>query len=116
MIGALMAAAVQSITPTGWWLNSGQGVAITAAVLAAAAFGIGVRTLTWPVPPGGAMMPVAFWAGANIGMAVVLFRAGPGTIFPIVLVFGAVLSALAVAAGSLAGALLARRASHRNSG
>jgi hypothetical protein len=116
LIGAMVAAAVQVITPTGWWLNSGRGVAIAAAVLAVGASGIGVRALTWPVQPSGAMMPSAFWAGANVGMAVMLFRAGPGTIFPIVLVAGAGISAFAVAAGCLVGALLARWLSRRRSG
>jgi len=60
--------------------------------------------------------PVAIWAGANIGMSAVLFRVGPGTLFPIVLVIGAGISAAAVAAGSLIGALFDRIVRARNAG
>ncbi len=107
LLGAIAAAAVQPLTPTGWWLNSGRGVAITALALAVLAALVATRALKWPFRAGEAAALAALWAGANIGMAVMLFRTGPGTIFPIVLVVGAGISAIAVGAGSLAGALLA---------
>lgn len=108
LFGGIAAAAIQPMTPTGWWLNSGRGVAITCITLAVLAALVAARTRTWPLRSRGAAAAAALWAGANIGMALVLFGAGPGTIFPIVLAIGAGISAAAVAAGSLAGALLAR--------
>jgi hypothetical protein len=107
LLGSIAAAAVQPLTPTGWWLNSGRGVAITALTLAVLAALVASRSLKWPFRADEAAAVAALWAGANIGMAVMLFRAGPGTIFPIVLAMGAGISAIAVGAGSLAGALLA---------
>ncbi len=107
LLGGIAAAAVQPLTPTGWWLNSGRGVAITAITLAVLAALVAARALKRPFRSREAAAVAALWAGANIGMAVMLFRAGPGTIFPIVLAMGAGISALAVGAGSLAGALLA---------
>jgi uncharacterized protein YraI len=53
-----------------------------------------------------AVAAAALWTGANIGIAVVLFTAGPGTVFPIVLAIGAGISAAAVGAGSAIGAVL----------
>jgi hypothetical protein len=107
VLGGIAAALVQPLTPTGWWLNSGRGVVITALVLAGLAALVAGRALKGPFRSRQAAAMGALWAGANIGMAVVLFRSGPGTIFPIVLVVGAGISAIAVGAGSLAGALLA---------
>jgi len=107
LLGGITAAAVQPLTPTGWWLNSGRGVAITTTTLAVLAALVAARLVKWPVRSRDAAAMSALWVGANIGMAVMLFRAGPGTIFPIVLAMGAGISALAVGAGSLAGALLA---------
>jgi len=107
LLGGVAAAAVQPLTPTGWWLNSGRGVAITTITLAVLAAVVAARVLKRPVRSREAAAVAALWAGANIGMAVMLFRAGPGTIFPIVLALGAGISALAIGAGSLAGALLA---------
>ena len=77
---------------------------IALAVLAAL---VAIVALKWPFGPREAATVAALWGGANIGMGAMLFRAGPGTIFPIVLVMGAGISALAVGAGSLVGAWLA---------
>jgi hypothetical protein len=115
LLGGIAAAAIQPLTPTGWWLNSGRGVAITAFMLAVLAALVAARTLRWPFQARETAAVAALWAGANVGMAVMLFRVGPGTIFPIVLGVGAGVSALAVGAGSLAGALLAK-ASRRGAG
>jgi hypothetical protein len=106
LLGGIAAALVQPLTPTGWWLNSGRGVVITALTLAVLA-ALVAAALKRPFRSREAAAVAALWAGANIGMAVMLFRAGPGTIFPIVLAMGAGISALAVGAGSLAGTLLA---------
>lgn len=108
LLGGIGAAAIQPLTPTGWWLNSGRGVAITGVTLAVLAAIVTARTLRWPFRARETAAISALWTGANIGMAVMLFRAGPGTIFPIVLGIGAGISALAVGAGSLAGVLLAK--------
>jgi hypothetical protein len=105
LVGAIVAAFAQRFTPTGWWLNSGRGVTITCLVLALLAVPVGAAALSWPLQPRSAVWPGALWAGANIGLAIVLFRVGPGNIFPIVLVVGAGISALAVGTGSLFGAL-----------
>jgi hypothetical protein len=106
LAGGIAAAVVQPLTPTGWWLNSGRGVAITGIVLALTAVAVGFRARAWPWRNPIAAAATAFWAGANIGMAVVLFRAGPGNLFPIVLAIGAGISAIAVGAGSIVGAAL----------
>jgi hypothetical protein len=119
LLGGIAAAAVQPFTPTGWWLNSGQGVAITAIALAAVAAIVAAVAIKRPFGAREAAAVAALWGGANIGMAVMLFRAGPGTIFPIVLAMGAGISALAVGAGSLLGSLLAAglaRANRRGAG
>jgi len=104
LAGGIAAAAVQPFTPTGWWLNTGYGVALTSLVLALLAVAIGA-TSARPLVPRSMPPAIALWAGANIGLAFVLFRVGPGTIFPIVLLFGAGISAIAVGAGSILGGL-----------
>jgi hypothetical protein len=87
-LGAVAAAGAQWFVPTGWWLNTGHGAALTSLVLALLAIAIAVPA-AGPRSTGSLQRPVALWAGANIGLAVVLFRVGPGNIFPIVLAFGA---------------------------
>jgi hypothetical protein len=103
LLGGIAAALAQRFAPTGWWLNSGQGVALTMGVLAALAVPVGAAALAWPIGAAALAWPGALWAGANLGLAIVLFHIGPGTIFPIVLAVGGGLSALAIAAGSLVG-------------
>jgi hypothetical protein len=98
LFGALAAALVQPFTPTGWWLNSGRGVALTSIVLVLLAVGVRVSAGSW-LRSRGATAAAALWVGANLGLAGMLFRAGPGTIFPIVIVMGAGISAAAVGAG-----------------
>jgi hypothetical protein len=88
----------------GWWLNSGAAMLRTAAILAAlgavAAFGH-VGTL-WA-------RACSLWAGAMSAMAAALFWSGPGTIWPIVLVVSAGISAGAIFGGAWVGAAVARR-------
>jgi hypothetical protein len=105
LVGGIVAAFSQRFTPTGWWLNSGQGVAIIVLVLSLLAVPVSAAAGSWPWQSRSVVWPGALWAGANIGLAIVLFRVGPGNIFPIVLVVGAGISAIAVGAGSLFGAL-----------
>jgi hypothetical protein len=106
LIGGIVAAGVQPLTPTGWWLNSSRGVAITSIALALTAVAVGFwkrfHSSRNPIAT-----PAALWLGANVGAAIVLFGSGPGTLFPIVLAIGAGIAAIAVAAGSLVGAALA---------
>jgi hypothetical protein len=104
LIGGIVAAGVQRLTPTGWWLNSGQGVAITSMALTLMGIAVGV-TAARPLSSRALLRSAWLWAGANIGLAVVLFVVGPGNLFPIALVFGAGISAIVVAAGSLIGQL-----------
>ena len=106
LIGGVMAALAQLFTPTGWWLNSGRGVAITGTVLVLLAAATGFLVRSAPLSRGRVVAAAALWTGANIGFAVVLFTVGPGTVFPIVLAIGAGISAAAVGAGSVIGALL----------
>jgi hypothetical protein len=115
LVGAAAAAGLQPLTPAGWWLDSGRGVAVVTTMLAALAAAIASRSMAWPLRRGDAAAALAFWAGANVGMAAVLFSAGPGNLFPIVLAIGAAISAAAVVAGSAIGLLLAA-AARRTSG
>jgi hypothetical protein len=113
--GAAAAAGVQLLAPGGWWLDSGRGVAIVTTVLAVLAAAIASRSMTWPPRRGDIADALALWAGANAGMAAVLFSVGPGNLFPIVLAIGAAISAAAVVGGSAFGLIIAA-ASRRASG
>ena len=83
-------AAVASQLSTGWWLNSGHGVAVMMAMLCALSI-----ALVWF----DRMAPVALWVGMINTTVVILFLIGPGSIFPIVMVFAGGLSALAIVPG-----------------
>jgi hypothetical protein len=92
LTGVVTAVAMQT---SGWWLNSGPGVARTMLVfvLLGALCGEGnARSRRARV--------TALWLGAMMGLAAVLFWFGPGTIWPIVLVASALLTASAILAGS----------------
>jgi len=89
----------RSSTP--WFLNAGRAAAFTAGclVLAAAA----ATALAASVPGRGAIARGGGIAvGAIAAMTIVLVARGPGTLFPIVLVFGA---AIALASGVVGAAL-----------
>jgi hypothetical protein len=51
---------------------------------------------------------MAVWVGAVIGMTVTLFRIGPGTIWPIVLVVGSAVAGAGVLMGVLLGRIISR--------
>jgi hypothetical protein len=78
----------------GWWLNSGTGVLRTTLVL----FTLGFLIALWRSGSPWARA-IALWSGALAGMIGVLFRTGPGNIWPIVLAFAASMSAAAVFGG-----------------
>ena len=70
-----------------WWLNSGRGVvAMTTALFVVSAIAAALLRQSW-LRTAGAMA-----AGSVIGSTLVLIRTGPGTIWPIVLVFVACFS------------------------
>jgi hypothetical protein len=107
--GALVAVYLQTVT--GWWLNSGRGVAYTCGALLAVAVVFGsVRA--------GSASParlVALWLGAQLSLgAYLFFHEGGSTIFPIVIVGGAIVSAAAVAAGGGIGWLVAGLTTRRS--
>jgi hypothetical protein len=77
---------------TGWWLNSGRGVAVMMAMLCALSI-----ALVWV----DRKAPLALWVGMINATTVILFMIGPGSIFPVVLASAGVLSALAIAPGWL---------------
>ena len=86
------ASAVVSQLLTGWWLDSGRGVALMMAMLCALSI-----ALVWF----DRRAPLALWVGMINATIVILFMMGPGSLFPIVLVFAATLSVLAIVPGWL---------------
>jgi hypothetical protein len=98
---------------SGWFLNSGVGVALVVGVLAGACAVLAVATPqsnVWRVSG-------AFAGGAIAAMIVSLFAIGPGTLFPIVIAIGGGLIVIAALAGGAVGfcarSLLGRRAASR---
>lgn len=79
----------------GWWLNSSRGVAATLALLfvLGVVFALGRPARPW-------RRAGALCVGAFAGSVAVLVWTGPGTIWPIVLAFAAVLSTAAAVAGT----------------
>jgi hypothetical protein len=97
-----VATPIPGIENAGWFLNSGRGVRVVATTFAVVGALIGLSRRDW-------MAESATTAtGAMCVMTVVLFRIGPGTIFPIVMVFGTVVVCVAIAVGASVG-MLARR-------
>ena len=90
--GTVSAAAVQAWT--GWWLNSGAGVAWTLGMffLLTALVGTSNTRSPWA-------RPVALWVGCMTGLTASLFWVGPGTIWPIVLLVSSVLTAGTIMVG-----------------
>jgi hypothetical protein len=97
-------APIAAVENSGRFLNSGRGVAAVGLVcaMAGALIGFGRQHK---------LREAAMAAGgAVLAMIAVLFSIGPGTIFPIVIVFGTVIIAAATAAGTGVGVEV-RRAS-----
>ena len=97
LIGFLIAISMHA--KNGWWLDGGDRVREMLIVLAIAALIVGF----WWTPMPVYRRSVQLWAGFMVGTTVTLFVIGPGNIFPIVLGFAALLSAVAVLVGSIAG-------------
>jgi len=89
-----------------WFLNSGRAVLFTLACVAIASAAVEAFDDRTPRATKG----LAAAGGAFAAMVSVLFlrTAGPGTIFPIVVVAGGALLALSSVAGAWAGTLLGR--------
>ena len=88
-------AAIVSQAVTGWWLNSGNGVAVMLGMLAALSL-----VLIWL----DRHAPIALWIGVVNGTTFMLFfvvPGGPGNIFPLVMAVAAVMSAVAILPGWL---------------
>jgi hypothetical protein len=102
MVGLLVTRALY--IANGWWLNSGREVLRTSVVLAA----LGVFATIWR-PGNPRLRAGGVWAGAVFEMTMLLFLSGPGTIWPIVLVFAASISAAAVFGGAWIGMMLSKR-------
>ena len=84
-----------------WFLNTGRAVAFAAGSLflaAAIAGALSSASRRDSIVQGGNM-----GAGALAAMAAVLFITGPGTIFPIVLAFGAAIAVVSSVLGTLLG-------------
>jgi hypothetical protein len=82
-----------------WFLNSGRAVGFTALCLLVAGL---VASACWARNRDEAVTHGAnVAAGAVLAMIVVLIIVGPGTIFPIVIVFGGTIALFSSAAGSL---------------
>src|SRR5689334_22039781 len=75
----------------GWFLNAGRNVATIGLVIGVVATVLAVRR-RWRFEE-----TATFGLGVLIAMAVTLFAIGPGTIFPIVIVVGAVVVGLVIA-------------------
>jgi hypothetical protein len=99
LAGVVAAASVARIG--GWWLDNVPGVGITMAVLFGIGFGAACRRVD-----GRRERAIALWAGSVVGIAVQLFEHGPGTIWPLVLVIGAVMTAVAVLAGTAVASMM----------
>lgn len=102
LIAGLLAS-IYSQTLTGWWLNSGRGVAYTEGALFASAAVVGAVGRGLPLT-----RLVALWLGAQIGLAGWMFAKEGLSLFPIVMVLGAGMTACAVAAGGGVGWLISR--------
>jgi hypothetical protein len=104
--------AEQSARPTidgvGWFLNSGTGIAVMAAVVAVVSL---IVSKAFPPPLWRGL--TAFVGGGVLALAAAVFLFGPGSIFPIVIAAGAVEIAVAALAGAWGARLLQWRSPSR---
>jgi hypothetical protein len=106
LLGIVIVIAVHQVT--GWWLDSQFGVSVMSAVLVGVAMALTVQRGSSAL-----QRVIALWIGVVGGMTGVLIRMGPGTIWPIVLVIGGVMTAAAIALGVAVGNALASIRSKR---
>jgi hypothetical protein len=86
-----------------WFLNNGVAVGFAAAMFLLVGIVVGMRAAARR-PFGDAVIDGLNMAGgAAVAMIAVLLSIGPGTIFPIVVVFGAVVVAVSITAGAALG-------------
>jgi hypothetical protein len=81
-----------------WFLNSGRAAAFTVALLVVAGAIVSAADRRESIVRGANAA-----AGALAAMIVILAVVGPGSLFPIVIAFGAVIAVASTAAGALAG-------------
>ncbi|MQA30192.1 MAG: hypothetical protein GEU82_10180 [Luteitalea sp.] len=105
--GLLLSLGVHRVS--GWWLDSGRGVAVMMLMLAATSMLVVWRSGRSPIRPAAHL-----WAGSYLGMIAALLSTGAGTLWPIVLVVAGMLSAVAIVLGVLASrAIGSSRGNHR---
>ena len=88
------------IEDPGWFLNGGVNVATIACVIAIVAAVFAARR-RWRVRE-----TSAFGFGVLVAMAGTLFAIGPGTLFPIVIVVGALVIGVAILVGTAVGSVV----------
>jgi hypothetical protein len=88
---------VPGIAHSGWFLNSGHGILAVAVTFAAVGALLGLSRRD------GVEQALMLALGALLAMALTLFTIGAGTIFPIVMVFGGVLTVGAAVLGAALG-------------
>jgi hypothetical protein len=86
-----------AIQDPGWFLNAGRNVVTITSVIALVAAALAVRR-HWKIED-----TATFGLGTVIAMVGTLIAIGPGTIFPIVIVIGAIVLGLAILAGTAVG-------------
>lgn len=106
-LGAVGTTLVQSATPSGWWLNSRPGIAVTVGVVALISCAVTTPLAGVADRVAGA---VGTWTGATLAVVWALVSIGPGTLWPIVIAIGASIlaggAALGLAVGIVAGELV----------
>jgi len=98
--------AVAGISAPGWFLNSGRNVLLVGSILAIGAAVVRARKAASDRDA------VFYGIGAVAAMIVTLSVIGPGSIFPIVIVFGTCVVAFAVGLGATCGAAVRARRTH----
>jgi hypothetical protein len=88
---------IPEIDHSGWFLNSPRGVLVVGVAMA------GVGGVFGSSGRDGVIKATMSASGATLAMMATLFAIGPGTIFPIVIFFGAAIIAGSVALGAAVG-------------
>jgi hypothetical protein len=88
-----------------WFLNSGRAILFTVGAVSATSAVVAAAISSARLVTG-----ITFAAGGFVAMTAILFlrQGGPGTIFPIVMVFGGVFLLVSSVAGAWAGTTLGR--------